>query len=83
MLKYRVQLCVQMLFFGLLALLAVYAAYRLATIILDVLDMKYRDGWTAVWVIVLGVEIVIAGWFLVRCAKTIGWNVRRLFRRSH
>jgi hypothetical protein len=83
MLKYRVQLCVQMLFFGLLALLAVYAGYRLAIIMLDVLDMKYKDGWTGVWVSVLSAEIVVAGWFLVRCAKTIGWNARRLFRRSH
>jgi len=83
MMKYRVQLCVQMLFFGLLALLAVYATYRLAAIMLDVLDMKYQDGWTVVWVSVLVTEIVIAGWFLWRCANTIRWNARRLFRRYH
>ena len=72
-----------MLFFGLLALLAVYAAYRLAAIMLDVLDMKYQDGWTVVWVSVLVTEIVIAGWFLWRCTNTIHWNARRLFRRYH
>lgn len=72
-----------MLFFGLLALLAVYAAYQLAVIMVDVLNMKYRDGWTVMWVIVLVTEIVIAGWFLWRCANIIRWNGRRLLRRFY
>jgi hypothetical protein len=83
MLKYRLQLFVQMLFFGLLAAAAVYAAYQLAVIILDVLDIKYRDEWSAIWISALGVEILVSGWFLMQCVKTINGNMRRLFHSLH
>ena len=83
MLKYRVRQCVQVLFYGLLGVLAIYAMYQLASILLDVLDMKHHDEWTRTWMAVLACEIVIAAWFLRRCIQMIIWNVHAIFRRLH
>lgn len=71
-----------MLFFGLLALLAVYAGYLLSVAILDVVSMDYWDEWTVIWVSIMGAEIVVSSWFLMRCVRVIGWNVHAMFGTS-
>ena len=82
MVRYRVQLCVQILFYTLISLLSIAAIYWLSMIVVDVLAMNYRDELTIVWVLVLGSEIAVAWWFLVRSIHVIGWNAQAIFGTS-